>query len=320
MKIIRQLIILIIFVGILLAFLEIIPVAPKYKYENPWLGSDGEPLVIVKMGEHSPYPKNTQFAFEQLIEQAPKAIYVKLALTADEHLVASDAINIQDQTGEDRLIRDLTYASLKQFNFGYYFQQTVNNEIVYPYRELELDDPIRTKLVPMELEQLFNLYNGKFILEVLKQPNSEDDGHAVKKLLELIDKHRLANRVIIHTTEPSVAEALAKQAPKNIMTTFTFNEVVTFATLNYLRLDFFYSPTKGVMVLPAAHDLSKAESKEMMPLLQKPLKKYFKNLVNKNLISEAQRHQIAVIYADVDANTIEKIKALGGDGYIVEYQ
>ena len=321
MKIIKKIMLLILFVFVVLAFLEIIPVAPKYKDENPWLISDGQhPIVGLSVGDDTVYPENTIYTFEQLASSSD-IFNVELRLTGDDQLITSRDASIKRLTNVDETIRDVSETELIKYNYAVNFE---NVDGVKAFADLTDESTLYEKMVPANLEYLFQAYpNKEFILEI-RDTDDTVYKHAVDKLTDLINTYNMKDQVIVST---DVSKVRDYHAPYNeSVTSLPAKESIKFLSLNLMYLDFFYTPKDAVLILSYNEPLNEEEIKYLDKLpdfLKTRLVNdngngiIYSNFVNKNIIKEAHRHNVAVYVSGVeDEDVMRSLIQMGVDGII----
>lgn len=335
MKIMKKIFILFGFILVLLIFLELIPIAPKYDNENPWIQEEGaRPLIIPHGGAKAMYPENTIFAFESIDALGYDVFEVDLALTADDILITHHDINTKETSGVDVDIRDVTYDKLIKDDQGKYIQyiNSYTGEDLATYQNASVE--VQEKLIPATLEYLFKTYPNK--LYILELKDTEDNSgpetfkYAVDILLNLIEEHKMKDQVIISSFDDQVTDLIKKNSDHSIMTSTASSESLKFVMLNLLRVDFFYKPSDGALILPI-QDPIRGKQLDLVKKLPAPLRNeiavydkendiYYTNIAKKSMVEEAHRHNMAIIYWTVnDEAEMRRLVKMGVDGIITDH-
>jgi glycerophosphoryl diester phosphodiesterase len=334
MKIIKKVLLLLIFIGIVLTFLEVIPTAPEYKYENHWIRKEDErPLIVPHAGGKALYPENTIYAFEEMAKAGYDVFEVDLSLTADNELISSHDVTTERLTNVNLVIREESYeGKLINYNYALNFETIVDGQTVKPFAN-ETDTQVLAKLVPATLEYLFKTYpNQKYILELKDTvDNSGPDTYkyAVKKLINLIETYNMQDQVIVASFDDTVTHYFNEESDGKIMTSPASKETMKFIIMNLLRVDFFYSPKDGAFMLPI-EDKIYPDQRKIIEKLPSFLKKeiavydeakdeYYTNIAKESIVKEAHRHNMAVMYWTVNEEAeMRRLIKMGVDGIITD--
>ena len=335
MKIVQKIIVLLLFIFVVLIFLEVIPTAPKYKGgNNPWIVGEGErPLIIPHGGAKALYPENTIYAYNEIARLGYDVFEIDLALTKDNVLITIHDLTNSRYTkpGIDMVVREHFYQELMQYNYAYNFERDGE----YPYRELddEADGPSWEELRPAKLEDLFKQYpNHRYILELkdTKEKSGEETFKAaVEELIRLIEQYNMHQRVIVSSFDDEVIKYFNEQTRGTIMTSAGADEVLRFTALNILRLNFFYNPKDGALIIPIRDRLSSSHEafikrfpeflRRQAVVYDEKSGNYYTNIVNTRMVRDAHRHNMAIIYWTVnDEEDMRNLIELGVDGIITD--
>lgn len=331
MKVVKSIFIFFVIMFVVLIFLEVIPTAPKYPHNNPWIIQEGEkPLIIPNAGAKLLYPEDTIFSFEKIDKDGYDVFEIDLCLTSDNQLISEHDVNIKRLTGQDKLVRDYRYDQLTKYNYAKGFVD-LNGET--PYSEIDDAEALQHKLVPTLLEELFEKFpDKKYVLELKDTvENSGEDTfkEAVRVLIELIEEYNMENKVIVSSFDDVVTHLIQKESNNTIMTSTATKDSFNFVIYSTLKLDFFYRPNDGALLLPLKDDLSESQVKlikKVPRFLQKKLTtynedegKYYTNIVKQSIIDDAHRHNMAVQYWTVnDRDNMKKLIKMGVDGIITD--
>lgn len=331
MNIIKKVLLLLLFLVVVGVFLEIIPTAPQYKGTNPWIvGAGNRPLIIPHGGAKALYPENTIYAYQEIAKAGYDVLEVDLSLTKDNKLISMHDQSIKRFTNVDLIVRDHMYADLLNYNYAMNFKAEDGS---YPYKDLQTTDELYDLMRPALLSDLFSEYsNHKFILEIkdtVENSGEETFKQAVEELIEVIKTHHMEDKVLVSSFDDQVIDYFKDQSKGSIMTSTAQDEVLDFVMLNLLRLNFFYSPTDGALVLPITQKMSDGQVdmiKKLPPFLRNQAAiydedsgNYYSNIVNDRMVRDAHRHNMAVIYWTVnDEEDMKRLIKLGVDGIITD--
>ncbi|HEY8363991.1 MAG TPA: glycerophosphodiester phosphodiesterase family protein [Haloplasmataceae bacterium] len=329
MKVFKAFLAFILVILAVIVFLEIIPVAPKYKGENPWLIKEGEkPLIIPHGGAKTTYPENTIYAFKKLVEAGYDVFEVDLVLTKDNILITHHDTNLVNTTKESLLINNLTYDEIVNKYINSDFAEKFKD---YNGQVIENVELYEREIVPATLEYLFQTYSTKrFILEIkdtIINSGNELYKEAVDILLDLITTYNMEDKVIVSSFDDQVMKYFKQKSQGLIFTATASQKSAKFVILSLLRLDFFYNPQDVALILPYNEKL-KPTHMDLMEKVPGFIKKelttykdgvYYTNLAKKYIINDAHRHNMAIYYWTVnDKIEIKKLIEMGVDGIITD--
>ncbi len=331
-KIIKSSFIFVVIIFGVLLFLELIPTAPKFNHDNPWIIEDGErPLVIPHRGAKDLYPENTIYSYDKLDEDGYDVFEIDLSITKDGILVTHhDVFFINDQ-GEEKKIREIDYNDLilEKTNFAKDFVN-LDNEKEF---ENVVDTELLAKLKPAKLEDLFKKYKDKlYILELKDTVESSGDvifEKAVDKLITLVEEYEMEENIIVSSFDDKITELIRKESNNKIYTSTATKETFNFVIYNTLRIDFFYKPKDIALILPVRDDLSDSQRKliekapgflrNQITTYDSSTDTYYTKLVKQGIIDDAHRHNMAILYWTVnDKDLMIKLIKMGVDGIITD--
>ncbi len=148
-----------------------------------------KPLVIAHRGASGDAPENTLKAFRLAAEQKADGIELDILLSRDGIVVVTHDENLMRLTGEPILTRQAPLGVLKQLDFG------------------------EGEKIPT-LDEVFEECGQKFsIINVeIKSTGYLTDG-IEKKLVEVIDKHKLRNKILVSSFNPLHLLRMKRLAP-----------------------------------------------------------------------------------------------------------
>lgn len=123
--------------------------------QNPFLIEPGtRPLVIAHRGGKGLMPEATMLAFDNAVNLGADVLEMDIVLTKDSIPVIIHDLTIDRTSDTTGLVHDYTLAELKQFNFGYNFQDSTG---AYPYRNNPVRIPTLTEVLTAYPNMLMNI-------------------------------------------------------------------------------------------------------------------------------------------------------------------
>lgn len=284
----RRLILVGVGLALLAGILQILPPRGEVIGPNAFRAAQGSrPLIIAHAGGAGLAPENTMEAFERSVAVGCDVLEIDLRLTRDVVLVAHHDEGIDRTSNGKGLIRDLTFAELSAFNYGYQFQDVTGR---YSYRDR------RTRLVRLE-EVLEKFPHMPLVLEL--KDRGEVGQAAARALALLVGQPGVAGRVMVASFDRATLDTFRGMA-RRVLTSASESEVRKLVILSFLWLDVF---ARGG---PAA--------------LQIPVKSSMLRLDRARLVRAAQRRNWAVHYWTVnDREEMSRLIRLGVDGIMTDH-
>lgn len=309
--------VLICIIAVIALFLVIINLIPPAKnVENsPFLVSEGElPQIAAHRGGKLNNPENTLLAFREAVNTIGVDIVESdLYLTKDGYLVynhnayidetcnVNGDISIEEvkalcETEENRhYIADMTLAELRQYNFGYYFENKDGERI---YKDAENWEEMGLQIATAD--QLFAEFyesnpNLMFIVEI---KNSGEKGYEACRLLyETLQQYPVyLNRIVIGTFHDEI-EAELKTSYPDLLRGAPTGTAARFVLTQYLGVNLFDNSDFACLQIPVSCNIG----------IEIPLD-------SRSLIDRAHRRNIAVQYWTInDADEMRHLIALGCD-------
>lgn len=321
MRVLKSILLFILIIIGVLVFLEVIPIAPEYQGENQWIVEKGKrPLIIPHAGAKELYPESTKYAFRKLNEDGYDVFEVDLVLTKDGYLISHHDVTLTRLTGYNERVRDLTLAEVENRFKSSDFGKNLAN-----YNE------IKDELVPATLNYLFDTYPEMLYLIEIKDTEANSGKEtmelAVNTLIQVIKDRKMENRVMIASFDDGVTKLIKEKS--NLMTSTAVKETLKFVLFSFFRLDFFYRPQDGALVIPIKDDLDNSQRaliekvptfiRNQLTTYDETEDKYYTNLVKQYVINDAHRHNMAVIYWTVnDKEDMKQLIEMGVDGIITD--
>ncbi|MBO7170086.1 MAG: hypothetical protein J6W28_02795, partial [Clostridia bacterium] len=300
--------------GLALILLNILPPA-KNVAENPFLVEDGElPMIAAHRGGGACNPENTLLAFREAVNSyGVEILESDVYLTKDGYLVYNhddyidETCNVNGNISleevkalcEDKTkrhyIKDMTLEELRQYNFGYYFE---NEEGVRIYQYVEL--PSAHGLQIATVDQLFaEFYESHpdllFITEI--KDGGERGYEACRVLAETLEKYpSYKDQIVVGTFHDEIETELKEKYP-DLYRGAPTGTAAQFIVTQMLGLNFFDRSDFACLQIPTEYDVG-----------------ITLHLDKANYINRAHRRNIAVQYWTInDAETMRKLIELGCD-------
>ena len=296
------------------AVINIIP--PKKNVENnPFLiGKDGLPMIAAHRGGGANNPENTLLAFREAVKTIGVDILESdLYLTKDGYLVYNhdsyidetcningdisleEVENLCEDKSNRHYISDMTLEELRQYNFGYYFEDENGQRIYKDATDLEgLGLQIAT------VDQLFEEFYAHYpdLMFIVEIKNSGDKGkEACRVLAETLEQFPgYKEQIVIGTFHDEIEAELKEQYP-HLMRGASTGVARDFVLTTYTGVNLFNSSDFGCLQIPMSYNIGVKIS-----------------LDNRLLINRAHRRGIAVQYWTInDADEMRKLIEMGVD-------
>lgn len=301
-------------VAIFLLIINIIP--PKKNVENsPFIVGEGElPMIAAHRGGGVSNPENTLLAFREAVNTiGVDIIESDLYLTKDGYLVYNhddyidETCNVNGDISLDEVrvlcsdennrhyISDMTLSELRQYNFGYYFEDK-NGERIYK----DVSDPEALGLQIATVDQLFAEFyeSNPDLLFIVEIKNSGEDGYkACRILYETLEQYPVyMDRIVVGTFHDEIEEELKASYP-DLMRGAPTGTAAKFVLTQYFRVNYFDKSDFACLQIPTSYNLG----------IDIPL-------ASRTLIKRAHRRNIAVQYWTInDADEMRRLIELGCD-------
>lgn len=301
-------------VTLFLLIVNIIP--PKDNVENnPFIVEKGKlPMIAAHRGGGECNPENTMLAFREAVKTYNvEIIESDLYLTKDGYLVYNhddyidETCNVNGDITFDEVkqlckdkskrhyIKDMTLAELRQYNFGYYFEDKNGNRIYKNETNLA-----EKGLQIATIEQLFEEFyktnpNLMFIVEI--KDEGERGYEACRILYETLQKYpNYLDKIVIGTFHDEIETELKEKYP-SLMRGAPMGTAAKFIVTQMLKVNIFDNGDFACLQIPVDYDVG-----------------ITLNLAKKTYIKRAHRRNIAVQYWTInDAETMRKLIEMGCD-------
>ena len=317
MKKFKVLKILGIVIAVIVLFMVIINVIPPTQNvdNNPFVVKDNElPMIAAHRGGGKNNPENTMLAFREAVNTiGVDIIESDLYLTKDGYLVYNhdgyidttcnvngdisleEVETLCEDESKRHYISDMTLEELRQYNFGYYFEdekgeRIYKNETDYEGRGLQI----------ATVEQLFEEFYETcpellFIVEI--KDNGERGYEACEILSKTLDKYpEYRNRMVVGTFHDEIETELRKNY-SDLLRGAPTGTAAEFIITQFLGVNIFNKSDFACLQIPTSYDVG----------INLKLNK-------KTLIKRAHRRNIAVQYWTInDEEEMRELIELGCD-------
>ncbi|NLY78581.1 MAG: glycerophosphodiester phosphodiesterase [Lysinibacillus sp.] len=201
------------------------------------------PIVLAHRGGAKLAPEHTMVAFEKAFELGVDGYEIDIRLTKDEEIVVFHDEAIDRTSNGAGAIRDYTLSELKEFNFGYRFEDLDGN---FPYRDQHVEI--------VTLKELLEKYPNMYInIDIKDSPETYEGSLMPSKLWRLIEEYDAINRVVVTSfyseqvdrfnlyAQNRVALGAGESDVRKAFAAFTSQ----FGHLYHPKVDVFQIPTKS---------------------------------------------------------------------------
>lgn len=152
--------------------------------------------IFAHRGYSAKYPENTISAFKAVVDIPIYGVEFDVHLTKDGEMVVIHDERINRTSNGKGYVKDLTLEELRQYDFGSWF-----------------DEKFKGEKIPTLAEVLDVFENTKHILNIEIKSDIIPYAGLLEKVLELVEKRNLENRVLISSFDHEVIQKLAKSNP-----------------------------------------------------------------------------------------------------------
>ena len=314
MKALKIIVTILFILAVIITTINIIP--PRKNIENnPFIVGEGRlPMIAAHRGGGDNNPENTMLAFREAVNTyRVDIIESDLYLTKDGYLVYNhdsyidrtsnvngdisfDEAKALYKNAENRhYIQDMTLQELRQYNFGYYFEDE-NGERIYK----DAEDIEAAGLQIATVEQLFEEFyeSNPDLLFIVEIKNSGEMGvKACRILAETLERYpEYKDNIVIGTFHPEIEEELEKNYP-HLMRGASTKGAAGFVLTHFAGVNLFDPSTFSCLQVPMEYDLGVVIKLDI-----------------RSIIERAHRRNIAVQYWTInDESEMRHLIDLGCD-------
>lgn len=309
--------------ALLVVFFAVVNVIPPAKNveSNPFVvGNGARPMIAAHRGGGANNPENTMLAFREAVTNiGAQIIESDLYLTKDGYLVynhdeyVDETCNINGDITLDEVkalcedesnrhyISDLTLDELRQYNFGYYFEDE-NGDRIYKDVDNHAELGLRIATVEELFAEFYNDYPDlMFIVEI---KNSGDDGIKACRILydTLCEYPEYMDNIVIGTFHDEIEAELKNNYPE-LMRGASTGVAAGFILTQYFGVNIFNNSDFACLQIPMSYDVS---------ILNIPLDK-------QTLVNRAHKRNIAVQYWTInDPDEMRQLISMGVDAIMTD--
>lgn len=305
------------FLVIIILFITVINLIPPKKNieTNPFIVGEGElPMIAAHRGGGDNNPENTMLAFREAVNTyGVDVIESDLWLTKDNYLVYNHdgyvdrTCNVNgDLTREEaellckdktkrHYIEDMTLDELRQYNFGYYFENEQGERI---YEDTE--DVAAAGLQIATVEQLFEEFyeSNPDLLFIVEIKNSGERGYEACRILSEVLKSypNYQDKIVVGTFHDEIEAELRENYP-HLMRGASTGGAASFIITQFAGVNLFDKGDFTCLQIPMSYDLGVEV-----------------RLVKRGIIDRAHLRNIAVQYWTInDPDDMRRLIELGCD-------
>lgn len=306
----------IILLAVVLFFAVINIIPPRANVpENPFVVGDGKlPMIAAHRGGGECNPENTMLAFREAVRSyGVEIIESDLYLTKDGYLVYNhdDYIDETSNVNGDisieevkelcrdktkrHYIRDMTLAELREYNFGYYFEDE-SGERIYKDRTDLSEAGIQIATVEQLFEEFYET-NPELLFIVEIKDSGERGFEACRILYETLGRFpKYKDRIVVGTFHDEIEEEL-KAKYSDLYRGAPTGTAAKFIITQMLGVNIFDDGDFACLQIPTSYDVG-----------------FELSLDQKTFIDRAHRRNIAVQYWTInDEETMRRLIELGCD-------
>lgn len=198
------------------------------------------PSIFAHRGDSLNAPENTMASFRRAMETGCEGIELDVRLTADLKLVVCHDAAVDRTTNGEGLIKRMTLAQVAALDAGAWF-----------------DPRFRGERIPT-LEQVFEQFGGKTLLNVELKPNRNDADELAQQVAQLIKRFNLQQQVIISSFNPRALQAVRRQMPQGF-----FSLLTPISLIGWWGRNVTFNRTKYFALHPHYRDVSPASIKRI---------------------------------------------------------
>lgn len=311
-----------IILAVLVVFFVVVNIIPPAKNveSNPFVVGDGaRPMIAAHRGGGANNPENTMLAFREAVTNiGAQIIESDLYMTKDGYLVynhdayVDETCNINGDISLDEVIAlcedeanrhyisDLTLDELRQYNFGYYFEDENGNRI---YKDVDNHAELGLRIATVE-ELFAEFYNDypdlMFIVEI---KNSGDDGIKACRILydTLCEYPEYMDNIVIGTFHDEIEAELKNNYPE-LMRGASTGVAAGFILTQYFGVNLFNTSDFACLQIPMSYDVG----------INIPLD-------TQTLVNRAHKRNIAVQYWTInDPDEMRQLVSMGVDAIMTD--
>ncbi|MBO5375155.1 MAG: hypothetical protein J6A54_06910 [Clostridia bacterium] len=302
--------------AILLFMLIINIIPPKDNVEsNPFVVGEGElPMIAAHRGGGECNPENTMLAFREAVSTyGTQIIESDLYLTRDGYLVYNhdsyidETCNVNgdltldevktlcEDEGKRHYIEDMTLEELRQYNFGYYFEDK-NGDRIYKNDTSFVSKGLQIATVDQLFEEFYSS-NPDLLFIVEIKDEAERGYEACRILNETLEKYpEYKDQIVVGTFHDEIELELKEKYPQ-LLRGAPMGTAAKFVVTQMLKVNIFDNGDFACLQIPTSYDVGVDIS-----------------LDKETYIKRAHRRNVAVQYWTInDEETMRQLIEMGCD-------
>ena len=247
---------------------------------------DKQFMVFAHRSGRGLYPENTILAFEKAREMGVDVLEIDVHPTKDGRIVVIHDDTVDRTTNGKGRVMELTYKEIEELDAAYNFSK--DNGKTFPFRGKGIKIPLLSEVL-----EKFN--NMRISIEI-----KETDGNTEEKVLELVKKYGMEDKVIIASEDYEILKRVRELDPK-IATSMSEKEIRNFYTafVTFIPLNLYKPKGDALMIPPKAEGIT---------------------LAKKSFINAAHNKGLRIIIWTINnEEEMRNLIKLGVDGIITDY-
>ena len=278
-----------IILAVTIAFFAVVNLIPPKKVveNNPFLvGKNGLPMIAAHRGGGANNPENTLLAFREAVKTIGVDILESdLYMTKDGYLVYNhdsyidETCNINgdipfeevEKLCKDKAnrhyIEDMTLEQLRQYNFGYYFEDE-NGDRIYKEAENFAELGLQIATVDQLFEEFYAQYPDlMFIVEI--KNGGEKGKEAARILAETLEQYPgYRDQIVIGTYNQEIEQELKEKYP-HLLRGASVGSARDFVLTQYLGVNIFDKSDFSCLQIPLSYDIGIKIALDKMTLIRR---------------------------------------------------
>ena len=277
---------------ILLAISVINIIPPRKNVEsNPFTVGDGNmPMIAAHRGGGENNPENTMLAFREAVNTyRVDIIESDLYLTKDGYLVYNhdgyidrtsnvngdisyEEVKALIKNKENRhYIENMTLEELREYNFGYYFEDESGERI---YKNVSNTEEAGLQIATVEMLFMEFYESNPDLLFIVEIKNEGERGfEACKKLAAVLEDYpEYKDNIVIGTFHPEIEEHLEKEYP-TLMRGASTGGAVKFLLTHFSGLNLFDNSSFACLQIPLTYDIGIEINLEIQSIIRRAHKR-----------------------------------------------
>lgn len=227
------------------------------KRENKEILQYNRPIILAHRGGSHLAPEHTLLAFDKALELGVDGFEVDIRLTKDEEIIVFHDDTIDRTSDGSGFVKDFTFDELKQFNFGYHFEDLDGNT---PYTD--------EKVEIVTLRELLEHYPNTYInIDIKDGPDTYEGSLMPSKLWRVIEEYKAENRVVVTSFFSEQVDRFNLYAQNRVALGAGETDVRKAFTAYTSQFGHFYHPKVDVFQIPVKSGVISLDSPKFISFL-----------------------------------------------------